>query len=247
MMRKSLLFILLIELFVGRALAGDAPSGEELFRQGKWKEAADEFKRSLGDSLTNGSPGHVSLYNLGTALAKSGETGEAYGVLLKGYYKNPFDADLNHNLAFVEKRLSQNSRNILPNTWIRWWPHLVRAIPFPVWLLFSFASLLPVLWFAAKPSNSPGRYVGTAFSLSFLLIGLFNIWQSRYPVSSIIKQAQIRSGPDSSFEEIANMEPGSLVNVEENRDGWLKVRFQTQNSQEIVGWIESHTTLRVLP
>lgn len=247
MMRMKLLPILLVLLWASGSMAAETTKGEELFREGKWKEAAEEFKRSLGNSLESGTASHVSLYNLGTALAKSGESGEAYAVLLRAYFQNPFDADLNHNLAFVEKKLPPASRSVLPNTWISWWPGFLRAIPIQIWALLALLALLPVMWSLSGSPRPAWKFGAGSVAVLFLLICVLNTWQKRFPIASVTKPTQIRSGPEKSFEEIGNIEAGSLVNVEEIRDGWQKIRFQTQNSQEIVGWIESTTTLRVLP
>lgn len=222
-------------------------SPEELFRQGKWAESAAAFKKSAGPDLDARPQGLWSLYNLGTALAKSGAAPEAYAVFLKAYFQNPLDGDLNHNLAFVEKRLSPAAGSVRPSTWIRWWPDFFRAFSFSTWLLISMLALALGLWLAGSGSHASTKITAFVCTGLFLAMGALGWWQSRYPVAAVIAQSKMRSGPEISFQEITTLEPGALINVEETRDHWHKVRFQTQNSQETVGWIESATALRILP
>jgi uncharacterized protein YraI len=91
---------------------------------------------------------------------------------------------------------------------------------------------LPKAWFAA----------GAALLIALSALGFA---QSYLPAFGLLKATKVRSGPGASFPEITSLEPGSLVNVDGNRDGWLKVRFTRGSSAEIVGWIEPTVALEV--
>ena len=236
----ALLFLLTLP-----ASAWAEESAELLFRQGKWQESVAAFKKAMGNDLDNASPG--ALYNLGTALAKSGANAEAYAILLKAHYRQPLDGDINHNLSLLEKKIAPTAVSVRPYTWFTWWPEFLRAMPLSVFLLLSLAALAPALWIIGSKSKSPIFAPCLFLFTLFLFMSLLGQWQGRYPVLALTVTSKLRSGPETSFQEITTLEAGSLVNLEETRDLWHKVRFQTPNSQETVGWIESSTALRVLP
>lgn len=224
--------------------ASAADSGEELFRQGKWPEAVAALKQQLAAAPLEINT--AALYNLGTALAKSGAHAEAYAYLLSAHYRRPLDSDIAHNLSFVEKKLPPAAINVRPDSWLLWWPEFFRAIPAALWITLAFAAFAPFLWSIGNGSAKTGAPFA-AIALLLLAVAACAYWQSRFPILAITSQSKMRSGPEASFQEITVLEPGSLVSLEETRDHWHKVRFQTKNSQSAVGWIESATALGVLP
>jgi len=70
--------------------------------------------------------------------------------------------------------------------------------------------------------------------------------QMRVPVYGVMALAKVKSGPGTTFTDITTLEPGSLVNQEASRDGWLKIRFLKEEADvETVGWVEPGTVLEV--
>jgi hypothetical protein len=222
-----------------------AAQAEELYRSGDWKKAAEAYKALTDQAIKQGSATAPLFYNFGTALAKSGSVGEAYVVFWKAFFLAPLDSDIRFNLSLAESNLPEAVKSVKPDTWFLWWPEAALPLSYKIWLSVSLIFLAGFLWLQKSSSNIQMK-MGLAFGfLLFLILGSLSFYQTNEKAAGLITAAKTRSGPDQSFPEITSLDAGSLVTLEEMRDGWYKIRFQSGESSETVGWVPAGSVMEV--
>jgi hypothetical protein len=218
---------------------------QNFYAQKDWNKAAEAY-RSLNKKFDHLSP--AFYFDYGTAAYLSGSLGEARVMLWKAAGGAPFDSDIRRGLASTEEKLPPEVRNLRPATWFSWWPQSAQALPWQLPFALALALLAPVLY--AMATKKKAGLSGWQLSLSFVaavvaVVGLIGLWQDRSPVAGIITNTKVASGPGASFPEITAIEAGSLVNLEETREGWAKIRYVDSRLQESVGWVESPALLKL--
>ncbi len=248
---KKFFYLSLLTFFTNiappcRADSASLGQAEKLFQSGDWEKARQAYKTELSSTPDPNSLPPAFFYNYGTSLARAGAPGEAYISLLRSGFALPFDSDIKHNLRMVESQMPAAVRAIQPSSWIAWWPNGLRVLPWKLWLVIALA------FSAAGLVVAQIRDRGIAIGLGLIAGALF-VWgalawsQMRFPVYGAVTLAKVKSGPGATFSDITTLEPGSLVSEEQERDGWLKVRFvKADTSEETVGWVEPASVLRVL-
>lgn len=228
-------------LFLQPNLRAENTAANTASAPGQWEEASRPYRESLS---TEGAQPAAFFYNFGTAALQSGAAGEAFVLLTRAALMNPFDPATRHNLRLAEAKVPASARAIRPANWISWWPQPLRAVPWTAWLLTSLLLFLP--WFHGAWKT--GRFLSQrwpwlATGASFLALASLAGWQTRHPAAGLLHNAKVLSGPGSTYPEISSLEPGSLVSLEEKRDGWTKIRYLDARGQDAVGWVETPTTL----
>lgn len=245
-MRHIFKISILLFLFCCAAKADTTASqAEELYRSGDWKKAAEAYKGLTEASLKEGKVSAPLLYNYGTALAKAGSIGEAYVVFWKAFYLAPLDGDIRFNLTLAETKLPEALKSVKPATWFSWWPKIAQPFSFKIWLCIALLFSAVLIWLLKVNAPSAPKMSCGAVLLIFLGLSLLSFYQNNEKAAGLMSTTKIRSGPNDSFPEITTLDTGSLVNLEEMRDGWYKIRFQSAQNQETVGWIPSATVLEI--
>lgn len=243
-LKKIALCVLLTLPAVARAEDPTPDAAEKAFSAGDFEKARQIYKSLLTHDGSRALP-PAFFYDYGTAAAKAGATGEAFVALAHASYAMPFDSDVKHNLRMVEAQIPATTRAIQPAAWYSWWPDGLRVIPVKVWLLLGLALTAGALFTVRVADRAIPVGLG-ATALALLLFGICAAVQARLPVYGVVALAKVKSGPGNSFTDITSLEPGSLVNEETVRDGWLKIRFLKAGAdEETVGWIEPTSVLPV--
>ncbi|HEY8279322.1 MAG TPA: hypothetical protein VIH99_06855 [Bdellovibrionota bacterium] len=248
MLRLKKILVLASLLFATSPCRADQAAldlAEKLFQSGEWQKAEKAYKAEMAA----GSPDRLPpafYFNYGTILSKGPSAGEAYVYLLRYAFAHPFDSDGKQNLRLVEQQLPATARTVRPATWLSWWPSGLRLIPWRIWLLTAL--VFSALAFLLSNLRDKAIWISCASLAGALAIGaLLTAWQTRMPVYGSLTMAKLKSGPGATFSDLPSLEPGSLVNRELERDGWLKIRFiKKEADSETVGWVEGSTVLEVL-
>jgi tetratricopeptide (TPR) repeat protein len=240
--------ILLSALLCGSLAAHAADDklaeAQKFYLAGDWEKA----KNAYSEVLTSSDAEKLEpafFYNLGTASAKIGANGLGYVYLLKALSAKPWDSDILHNLQLTEGKLSAPVHAIQPITWISSWPLAAHFFSEEAYSLPTLISLAFLLWALGSNHRRNRIWILSAIFILSLALGITGITQTHSPVAGFVKSAQVKSGPSATFSNIVALEPGSLVNIEDSRDGWIKIRFTGADLQEAVGWIEAGALLRL--
>ncbi len=186
----------------------------------------------------------ILLFNLGILSTKTNQVGEAFVYFSNALWLDPLFSEARIARTDVQKKLTPMAASTKPKTWFNWWPDQVRFLSWQPWLLCAL--LVLALWLGSRPNlRAMESWQWGALALFFLTSGaaLTLVMEQRLPVAGILKTTKVLSGPDSSFPEISSIDSGALVNIEEKKSNWLKIRFQNNTKKEAVGWIESPTAL----
>ena len=235
---KFLIGLIVLLCASGASALGDdrLNEAEKSAQAGEWEKARGLYSQAL---QTAENPSAALFYNYGTATLRAGAPGPASVLLLKAQRLNPFDADIRANLAIARAKMNAIVRETRPAAWISWWPEIFRAVPLLLWWVAGLALLAPFLWVSVRRQDPSWRWPTFAGAALLLTAGLLSLWDSRYLSGGLVQTAKVLSGPAPSFPEIGNLDAGTLVSIEEVRQGWYKVRYFTPRPQEVVGWIEA--------
>jgi hypothetical protein len=96
---------------------GSYAAAEDAFRQGDFEEAIKIYL----DAIQSGEVNASLFYNLGTSLAKNGESGAALAALLRARSLDPADPDIRYNLRFLQERTRDKLDTRLQNDRWRDW------------------------------------------------------------------------------------------------------------------------------
>ncbi|MBI4347912.1 MAG: BatD family protein [Elusimicrobia bacterium] len=241
---------LLLALALGTSAWASAPGfqqANELYRQGKYSEAADFYR-----GLTAAAPGNAHLhYNLANARFKEGAP-HALGLAIAGYLRawelSPRDPDVRHNLEFA---LSRAGEALVP-------AGTPRAL-FGLFHYLSRSELLGLQWFGYWAC----LLLGSAFLLApalrerlkpavlFVLIfwAVFGGWWAARtltgggPVAVVLEpNAEARSGPGRNFPVGFNAPEGRRVVVLGESGNWIEVGVLKEG---LKGWMEAKHLERV--
>ncbi len=186
----------------------------------------------------------VLLFNLGILSTKTNQIGEAFVYFSNALWLDPLFSEASNARSDVQKKLTPLAASTKPLTWFHWWPDQVRFFSWQPWLIGGLLAL--ALWIGSRPNpRAMESWQWGALVIFFCTTGAAAtlLLEQRLPVAGILKTTKVLSGPDSNFPEISSIESGALVNIEEKKANWLKIRYQTITKKEAVGWIESPTAL----
>ncbi|MCU0378018.1 MAG: tetratricopeptide repeat protein [Bacteroidales bacterium] len=97
-----------------RALTQDKPAvdggfnlGDALYKQGRYNEAADEFRRATSSSSDDKEKQAESLYNLGNSLLKEQKFSESIEAYINSLMLKPENMEAKYNLAYAQDQLKK--------------------------------------------------------------------------------------------------------------------------------------------
>lgn len=201
-----------------------------------------------------GADGPDAFFNLGSALLRADEIGEAIVALRRAERLSPGADDVAANLAEARRRVDRpieaDATDLSFSSVASWWHPLGSRtrlmIASVAWILFW------ILLFirrgtveshrrAERESVTAGWRAGLVLSLSLAVVGgatvaadiLLPSWRPIGVVTA--SEAVLRSGNGSGFESVATepLSEGVEFAIEESRPGWWRVRLP----DETVGWI----------
>jgi tetratricopeptide (TPR) repeat protein len=242
---KKILFSALLLLPAAQCRA-DLEVAEKLFQAGDAAKALEAYKAALKAQPDSSSLPPSFYFNYGTVAAKAGAPGEAYVALTRASYASPFDSDTRHNLKLVEAQLPASVLAVQPAQWMAWWPKNIRNMPWKLWILLGLIASAASFALLRLSDRTLSLTAGLT-ALTLLSWGALAWYQARLPIFGVITITKIKSGPGETFSDILQLEPGSLVNQETVRSGWLKIRFfKPDAEEETVGWVEPKAVLQIL-
>jgi len=186
-----------------------------------------------------------TLYNAANAAFRSGSPGEAILLYRRAWYLNPRDADVHANMQLAMQRTGalQPSVNIIDHAARelshREWNAVLRISYWLVIITFALIVLLP----ASRRYLKPVAIITSGIAAISLAGWLYWYrWQvSGEAVVMVAKQTALYEPRDKATPFFAVPE-GSVVQIEEAFDSWVKVRAGRN-----AGWLPKTSVTRVYP
>jgi hypothetical protein len=215
--------------------------GNELYRNGKFKEAADTYERVIKQGYTSAE----LYYNLGNAFYRNEQLAKSILSYERAALLNPNDPDTEHNLRLVYLKTIDHIEPI-PDLFIIQWMHtvgslisqeIVRFFFLLSWILL-FSSLI-VMYLVMYPVII--RIARTIFFISAVSVGLWVLMlgiQSVQGVSSnkaIITEQTVtaKSSPDTQSVDAFVIHEGLKIKLTDSVGEWVKILLADGK----VGWI----------
>lgn len=186
----------------------------------------------------------VLLFNLGVVSTKMNQFGEAFVYFTGALWANPFFHEAKEARNLAASKIPPSQLTTRPQTWFSWIGDDLRFYSWQPWFFIALIFSAVFLRYAPKKGQWESWHWGTLglFLVTFSM-GSLLVLEARQDVAGILQNTKVLSGPDRTFPEITSLAPGALVNVEEKKSTWLKIRYQNTGKKEAVGWIESPTAL----
>lgn len=202
--------------------------------------------RIYEELLREGTVSAVLHYNLGNAYYRTGKPGYAILNYERGLRLNPSDEDLLHNLEVARARLI-DKEDVLPQFFLfAWWESVQSLLTLDGWTILTYifylALIISVVFLYLSSSFVLRKYF---FYFSFLagilfLISGINLAGKAYTGSNtkyaivVSPSVSVRSSPDEKGTESFIIHEGLKVKVEDNLEGWLRIRLRDGNT----GWLK---------
>jgi tetratricopeptide (TPR) repeat protein len=238
------LFILFYQLPAPAAGTSGNPEQVQLFvkaneayRQKNYQEACDKYQALANSGLVNG---HL-YYNLGNCYTKLNNTGKAMVYYLKAKESIPRDADLESNINFLKKRISDNQENSedsqIFNRIFFWYDQL--SLPETLFIFLVLWSILFTFLILRRFVYSELIRMGVIslilLNLIFGISLLFKLSEARQPKAVVISQeANVKSSTDLNSVTIFKVHEGTVLKVTEKTDKWRKIEL----TKDKRGWIQ---------
>ncbi len=217
--------------------------GNEAYNKGSYVKAKNFYLKVLDDNLHS-----AELYfNLGNSYYKIGEIAESIFYLELANRLSPGQIDIKNNIKFA-KNMGLDSIEELPKSQIDVaQKKVLNIISIDAWtissLLFSwsFCILFGVYVWSQNSKIKRAFFVLSSLILIFLLTSIlviYNIDNSKKQNNSAVifeNKINVNSEPNNRSTLLFNLHEGTMIEVIEKLDGWLRIKIA--NGSE--GWIEN--------
>jgi hypothetical protein len=191
-------------------------------------------------------------YNLGNAHARAGELGLAIASYQRALRLEPRDGDARRNLAWVRShtRDLELAGGGLPPV-VAQLDAVAHRLTIDEWaavlvtLAWLVAGLVAWSWRRGWLAAWPRRLLLALAGLSVLVaVVLATRWYEERVVDTavvIVEEAEVRSGPATTFPIVFRVHDGLTLAIRGERDGWARIGL----GGDWVGWVPAGTLERV--
>ena len=220
---------------------------EALFQKGNEAYAAGRFMEAAGyyrEILRYGIRDSRVEYNLGNAVFKQGQLGEAILHYRRAALLNPTDEEIRGNLAFAES--TRADRVVRPESAavVRWLVGLQHRLGPDRQAMAALAVLWAVILVLAAGLVLPGRWKAwhgwTAAGLLAAVLLLAGSWwftmnrlQSDRTAVVLVAQVEILSGPGENNATLMVVHEGLDLVIRSVRNDWIQVALP----DGLTGWV----------
>lgn len=222
---------------------------EKEYRQGKYLEAADTYKKML----TKGQESAQLYYNLGNCYYKLGENTQAILNYERALLLNPGDRDARYNLQMAQSQ-AVDKIEVLPEVFIvRWYKSLVAYFSADQWAYISIAFFILFLGMVALFFySSTAALKKTGFTLGIVIL-FFTVFSVIFSVKQyrriterdyaivLTPSVTVKGAPDNSGTSLFVIHEGLKVKIIESLGEWVNIRLEDGNE----GWVAKRDIERI--
>jgi len=216
-------------------------NGNELYINGKYEEAINEYKKTIEAGYENGE----LYYNLGNAYYKLGAIGKSILYYERAKKFLPDDEELTNNLLLANiqvvdridsipwifyKKLWNNLKDIFI---LSSWTHIFLASWIIFWILISVIFFLRRRTFKRIVKFCLLVSIIVCFITSLVVISLVYDYKGIKRAIIMADEIKVYSGPDENETELYLIHEGTKVQIKRDAGEWLEVKL----ANGAVGWI----------
>lgn len=234
---------ILFSFFIFLVSSAFCSQGEELYKRGDFKSAADFY---YAQTLENPYD-YSAFYNYANCLYRLKDKAGALAYYMKAFEINPRNSDLFYNLNFLSVQTQaglfpQDIPSFVYRTYFFLSLNEIKAAAF---LSFWSFCLFSSFFFLEKAKNlsKTASVSFAALAVIFSLLYFFRI-NSVFHSAAVIKnsQARIMSGPGEDFKLIASADNAKPVKIISETGEWIEIGLIGQG---IKGWIKSEDIIKI--
>ena len=236
------LFILLCHtpLVHAEDFMNDVARANDLYASNNYQQAADSYESLRERGLNNG---HL-YYNLGNTYIRLGKTGPAILNYIRAQKLIPRDENLQANLNFAIQQTRDKITPPPPNTLatLFFWVNdlnLNENVNFALAINLAFwLTLTTWFYFRTDFLRLARNSISFLLLLAFVAIGVKLHLESNSKTGVVLaKTVSVKSGLDASNITLFELHEGALVNITNERQGWIEVQLDSKQK----GWIPKDT------
>ena len=242
-----ILWIVII-LFVG--LNANTQGGETILQAQEDYQSGDyqsALKGYLELEASNSS--WITYYNIGNCYYQLDSTAKAVLYFEKAVKRNPRSRKARENLEIAKSRIPERVVSIREFFLVKWMKGASMLLPLYLWgvLLLTLLVSLVYYWAQAIRSANMRRYQNRFIALIIaILLATGPALYARYEYFSehkgvVMSSAGVHMAPDETSAISKSINAGETVQILEEFDGFLKVRFVNYE----VGWLSEGIVERI--
>ena len=245
---KKIQYILFVILFTMSAAVCYGDTDEQLllradsaYQQENYTEAITLYEQIAA----NGNEGAILFYNLGNAYYKSGENAKALLWYERAHKLDPSDEDIQHNIAFVNRKIIDKIDAVPETLFAQWWRNVSDLLTERQWAILSLiGSFLLFLSIAAYLFARNGGLRTTGFVtlwISIIVIVFSVIFANKQKekatqhTEAIVMDLVVdaKNAPNAAGKNLFVIHEGLKVQITNEMNGWVEIRLP--NGEK--GWI----------
>ena len=253
---KKIQYILFVFLFTVTAIACYGNSDEQLLRRADsayQQENYTEATTLYEQIVANGNEGAILFYNLGNAYYKSGENAKALLWYERAHKLDPSDEDIQHNIAFVNRKIIDKIDAVPETLFTQWWRKITNLLTERQWAILSIiGSFLLFLSIGAYLFARSGGLRTTGFVtfwISIIVIVFSVIFANRQKEKATQRTEAIimdlvvdaKNAPTAAGKNLFVIHEGLKVQITNEMNGWVEIRLP--NGEK--GWIAQNSIEKI--
>lgn len=201
----------------------------------------------------NGYESASLFYNLGNAYYKSGENAKALLWYERALKLDPADEDIQHNIAFVNRKIIDKIDAVPETLFAQWWRNVTNLMTERQWAVLSIiGSFLLFLSIGAYlfARNGGVRTTGfVTFWISIIIIVFSVIFASKQKENATHHNEAIvmdlvvdaKNSPSATGKNLFVIHEGLKVQITNEMNGWVEIRLP--NGEK--GWIAQNSIEKI--
>lgn len=224
-------------------------SANKAYQQNDFTGAIQQYEALLKQGYRSA----ALYYNLGNSYYRTRDLGKAILNYERALLLDPHDADIKHNLQFVQSQLPDEIDPLPAFFLSKWWNALSGLLSAQTWSVLA----LILLWIGITGlslwllgTKRVYKKIGFVAGIIVLAISLFaftlansrtDIIQNSGRAVVLQKEIVLRSAPDTQSKEVFVLHAGSTVKLLDKIGDWHKVRL----GDGVQGWLPDQSLERI--
>ena len=203
--------------------------------------------------VANGNEGATLFYNLGNAYYKIGENAKALLWYERALKLDPSDEDIQHNIAFVNRKIIDKIDAVPETLFAQWWQKVTNLMNERQWAVLSIiGSFLLFLSIGAYLFARSGGVRTTGFVtfwISIIVIVFSVIFSAKQKekatqhTEAIVMDLVVdaKNAPNAAGKNLFVIHEGLKVQITNEMNGWVEIRLP--NGEK--GWIAQNSIEKI--